>query len=93
MCHAEWCGEFLKDIGLPRGGSGDLPRDHYPNNLAKSLCALCAGTRSGNAVEYPRQYPNASTLFTVCYVGNLILAELLEIRKLLNAANKENETT
>lgn len=39
----------------------------------KRLCHLCAATYAGNAYEYPEQYPNASTLYAICYVGNVVL--------------------
>lgn len=52
----------------------------YPNTRGlpqeetwKWLCNLCAGTVAGNAYEYPEQYDDASTLQTICYVGNAIL--------------------
>lgn len=40
------------------------------------FCALCAGTMSSNAVQYPALYPNKDVLHTICYVGNAILQAL-----------------
>lgn len=40
----------------------------------KWLCALCAGTMTGNAHEYPEQYGREGEVMkTICYVGNAIL--------------------
>lgn len=40
------------------------------------FCEICASTPSGNAFEYPAQYPEAATLKAIAYVGNMILAAL-----------------
>lgn len=40
------------------------------------LCDLCAGTLAGNAAKNPVAYPHADVLRTICYVGNVILAEI-----------------
>ena len=45
-------------------------------NLRMMLCHICAGTFVGSAVRYPRSYPDADTMKTIAYVGNLILAAL-----------------
>jgi hypothetical protein len=44
----------------------------------KHLCALCASTLAGNALEYPDQYPHRDVLRTICYVGNVLLAAIQE---------------
>lgn len=65
----------VSDYGYAR--EGDHTRHHLPKERAhKWLCLLCAATPSGNAVEYPEQYPYVSTMRTICYVGNVILAAL-----------------
>lgn len=43
-----------------------------------NLCRLCASTMSGNALQYPRQYPQAEVLFTICHVGNAIIDAIKE---------------
>ena len=40
----------------------------------KLLCLLCASTPAGRRVDRPRE--DSETLSTICYVGNMILAEL-----------------
>jgi hypothetical protein len=45
----------------------------------KLLCRLCAGSWSGKAIDYPRQYPDAYTMQVVCNVGNAILEKLDDI--------------
>lgn len=42
----------------------------------KWICALCASTAAGSALDYPTHYPEGTTLKTICYVGNVILAAL-----------------
>ena len=63
-----------------------------PERRGKWLCALCAGTFAGNAVEYPEQYhdgQDASILFAVCYVGNVILERLAAIEARVTLAPLE----
>lgn len=49
----------------------------YEGHHAQWLCALCAGTKTGNAARWPDIYAaDASVLQTICYVGNAILAAL-----------------
>ena len=53
-----------------------------PNRRGRWMCNLCASTFAGNATEYPEQYhdgQDASILFAVCYVGNVILTKLDEV--------------
>lgn len=47
------------------------------------LCKLCAGTMSGNAIDYPNQYPDRSDdiLFAICHVGNAIIKEIKKLKK------------
>lgn len=50
-----------------------------PAGASAWLCRLCAGTRTGALRQYPpnsRSFDNVLMLETVCYVGNVILAEL-----------------
>jgi hypothetical protein len=46
----------------------DGPKD------GKNLCHLCACSLAGNAVDYPSQY-DATTLRTICAVGNMVIDE------------------
>lgn len=39
----------------------------------KQLCALCAGTMTGAAMDYAYMERDLNTLKTICYVGNAIL--------------------
>ena len=39
----------------------------------KWLCYLCASTFAGVAFEYPEQYPDRKTMYSINYVGNEIL--------------------
>lgn len=76
-CHS--CGfknvataEYPHRIELGRSEAFNIANLDKP----KLLCQLCAGTMTGNALDYPSQYPNADVLKTICYVGNAILAKL-----------------
>lgn len=40
------------------------------------LCTLCYSTHAGNATLYPDQYPEGKVLRHMCYLANVILAEL-----------------
>jgi hypothetical protein len=40
------------------------------------LCEVCASTSSGNAQDYPRQYPDRKVLHMLAWCTNRILAEL-----------------
>ncbi len=44
------------------------------------LCSLCAGTLTGNAMAYPAQYEHSDVMKTICYVGNVLLAEIKKQR-------------
>ena len=52
------------------------PRRFPDNGEQKWLCRLCESTPCGAAVTFPKQYPEANVLRTICYVGNVILAAL-----------------
>lgn len=70
MCHS--CGfetHELKYYGPSVFGKTD----------GKWLCDLCASTFAGTAVDYPTHY-DGPTLATICYVGNVILAEIRKAR-------------
>jgi len=51
-------------------GFFNLPTERYGKHR---LCRLCAATPAGSALEHPELYPEAPTLFAVCFVGNAIL--------------------
>lgn len=40
----------------------------------KQLCALCAGTMTGVAIDHPHMANDLCLLKTICYVGNAILS-------------------
>lgn len=40
------------------------------------FCELCASTPASNAHCYPGQYPDGTSMRTVCYVGNVLLQRL-----------------
>lgn len=63
------CGFETKELECYSQDYGEVQGDHW-------LCKLCAGTFAGNAMRYPRQYPNRNVLKAVCYIGNEILARI-----------------
>ncbi len=78
--------EFPKEKSCDCCGFGpDVELENYPrrgsmaqDGSSKELCCLCAATHAGSAIDFPQQYaPNViDTLKTICYVGNVILAEI-----------------
>ena len=46
------------------------------------LCKICQSTCSGNATEYPQQYPQRPVLSTICYIGNLLRKDIRSITPL-----------
>jgi hypothetical protein len=52
------------------------PGGDFAKMVDVELCALCASTSAGNALEYPGQYPELNALRTICFVGNAILEAL-----------------
>lgn len=44
----------------------------------KRLCMLCASTMVGDSIDYPEFYPNAEIMKCICFVGNKILAALMD---------------
>lgn len=57
---------------------GDIKLTEYDGpphrkNEKNWLCELCSSTFAGSSLDYPSQYPEAKTLQTICYVGNVIL--------------------
>lgn len=57
------------------------PHDQV-NRKKRWLCDLCAGTMAGVAAQYPSQFPDRieEALFSVCYVGNKILAAIDDLK-------------
>ncbi len=43
-------------------------------------CPLCASTLASSAHQYPTHFPDAGAMGLVCRIGNMILAELAELR-------------
>jgi hypothetical protein len=56
----------------------------YPLRMGQPglwLCELCAGTPAGNAAAFPEQHgDDGNLLATICYVGNVLLAEIRKQR-------------
>lgn len=42
----------------------------------KKMCELCSSTFVGNALDYPRQYPDAKVMQHICAVGNVMLDKI-----------------
>lgn len=59
------CGFETKELECYPRDYGEIQGDHW-------LCELCANTRAGNALRYPRQYPNQAVLQAICYIGNYL---------------------
>jgi hypothetical protein len=74
-----------------------LPRCGGRCTEDKFLCEYCARTMSGNALDYPDQYPDRTVLFTICAVANMLesnVAKMVaDLRSSLNLTPMDSDIT
>jgi hypothetical protein len=71
-------------------GFTGAPLEDYPSQRLdveatedRHLCALCASTYVGNAIDFPGQYPDMRAMQAVVYCANVLLQRLDAIERKL----------